>query len=446
MEFNNISEFTKQVADFELKDGDLILVSPILPKKYNYVSIFGNIERPGDYELKKGIMVKDLIGEAQGLLPGTYLKRGEVSRFKANQIREILPFNVELALTGDPVNNLQLQEWDKVMVYAETDVLPECFAKVTGAVSTEGEYKITPNMTIEDLIFESGGYLSTADIKNAELCRMVPEARPMTMKIDLTDSATKKIKLEPNDWLFIRERREWVERQKITITGEVTYPGQYVVEEGERLKSVIERAGGVTKDAFLEGAIYIRQSVKKEQESALRNFLASTKKRLLEESATAELAGAGEIKVIEYREKLLGLISEIRIPGRIQVDLKKLNLPQFNIVIADGDTLYIPKTPTTVQIIGCVYNPSSVLYEEEADMGWYLEQVGGLTRDANKKEIYILKASGKVVKSGKIYRGDTIIVPEGLKIHAPTGKVIKDLATVIYQLGLSALMVSTLMK
>ncbi len=451
LKFADISDFDKKTADFELQDGDLVLISPILPKRYNYVSIYGNIERPGDYALKPNFSVVDLIRESEGILAGTYLKRAEISRFKDDKTREIIPINLGLAMSGDSTQNIKLKEWDELVVYAKTDVLPALYVKISGAVYEPGEYELTPNMTVDDLIFRAGGASPVADFPHTELCRKSPKAPLEIININLVDSTDRAIELEPDDWLFVRERTEWTHLPKIVVTGEVVHPGIYVVNREERLSSVIHRAGGFTENAFLTGAVFARESVKQKQASATKEFVTNARKKLLEELTAIEVSGLGieekrkQEEVIRRRQELIDIMAEMEIPGRMIINLTNFDSKEHNIAIEDGDSLHIPKVPSTVQIIGCVYNPSGVTYREGKSLGWYLSQVGGVTKEADKKEIYILKASGKVTKRGKIKRGDTIIVPEKFSIRRPTGDVVKDIVQALYQIGFSALAIKSLL-
>ncbi len=451
IEFTNLSDFKKKTAAFKLQDGDLVLISPILSQRHNYVSVFGNIKRPGDYAIKTDLRVVDLIGKAEGILPGTYFKRIEISRFKDDKTREIIPINLKLAMSGNSIHNIKLQEWDEITVYAKTDVTPTLYVKISGAVYDPEEYELTPNMTVDDLVFRAKGTFPTADFSHTELCRKSSKAPLEIININLADSSDRAIKLESDDWLFVRERTEWTHLPKIVLAGEVVHPGIYVVNSEERISSVIERAGGFTKNAFLTGTVFTRKSVKQKQTSAVKEFATNARKKLLGELTVIETSGTdGEEKrkqedIIRRQQELIDIMVEMEVPGRMIVDLTKLNSKECNIVIEDGDSLYIPEIPSTVQIIGCVYNPLGVTYRDGKSLGWYLSQVGGATKEADKKEIYILKASGKVAKSGKIKRGDTIIVPEKFSIRRPRSETIKDIAQTLYQIGFSALAIKALL-
>ncbi|MBI4722958.1 MAG: SLBB domain-containing protein [Candidatus Stahlbacteria bacterium] len=449
LKFTTTNEFNTKAAEFRLQDGDLILISPIISDKHNYVSIKGNIQRPGNYELKPGMRIKDLIEEADGLYPGTYFERAEVSRFKTKKIRETIPINLELALKDDTTHNLQLMEWDEVTIYTETDIFPVYSVKINGAVCKPGEYTLTPNMTIEDLIFRAGGLFPTADLEYSELYKMNQRKKQEVRSIDLQDSIVCADKLGPGDMLFIRERKEWACLPSITLSGEVVRPGTYVIHRNEKILSVIERAGGFTKYAFLPGAVLTRQLVKQYQQEATQKFVEEARKKMLGETGALETTKISEEErrnkeeFIKYRKEIIDAIAKTESPGRIVIDFSNLASPENNITVENGDKIDIPIIPNTVQIVGCVYNPSAITYRENAGISWYLTQVGGATKEGDKGEIYILKASGQVTKGDKIGRGDAIIVPEK-QIRRPVGDIIKDVAQILYQLGFSAIAISAI--
>lgn len=435
---------------FEVKDGDLILISPILPKRYNYVTIAGNVFRPGEYALKPNLRVRDLVMKAEGVRPGTYFERAEISRFRTDRAQEIIPIKLNAAMEGDSTQNILLCEWDMLTIYAEADIFPSEYVTIRGAVKKPNPYKLTPNMTIEDLIFRAGGYTFTADMEAAEFCRTLANQTPQTVRINLRDSTVLYKKLMHGDQLFIRQNVKWGELPKIELEGEVVHPGVYMINSGEKIASVIKRAGGLTDKAFPTGAIFTRKSVKEQGNKAIQDFVLTARKNLLQQSTSLETArlSQNEYKeqqdLIKHREAIVNLLATSETPGRIQIDLVSPKSLSFDVILEDGDSLFIPEIPSAVQIIGCVYNPSAIIYSEDKPINWYVSRVGGITPDGDKNNIYILKSSGRASKSGKIGRGDVIVVPERFAFRRPNGDVVKDVAQVLYQLGYSAIAMYTI--
>jgi polysaccharide biosynthesis/export protein len=459
LEFKSLANLKDSQNNLELQDGDLILVFPITPIRYNFISITGNVLRPGDYELKEGMRLKDLIDKAGGILPGTYLKRGEVARFKADQTREIIPINLTELMDGSQEANLTLKEWDVITIYSNKEIVPDLFVDIDGAVNKPGKYPFTENMKISDLIFRGGGLKRNALMSNAELFRSSTDSGAKIFNVDLNKilakdqagSGMSDLFLEGGDSLFIREDVSREEKIVVALTGEFKYPGKYAVEKGARLNSVIERAGGFTKNAFLDGSIFTRESVKIAQQKMIKNFLDSEQRALLQEQSSLAVGltaaqAESRNKLIEYRQKLVQKLETVEVPGRVLIRLNpnaaKFKNSEYDIIIEDKDTLSIPTYPSTVQIVGNVYGSGTVTFSEGKGVDYYINKVGGLTKYADANRIFIIRANGETVSSFvrtvKVKRGDVIIVPEEFKYRTLPGLLIKDMVQVIYQAALGA--------
>lgn len=459
LEFKSLSDLKNSPNNLELQDGDLISIFPITPIRYNFVSISGNVLRPGDYELKQGMRLKDLIDKAGGILPGTYLKRAEIARFKGDQTREIIPISLAELMDGKEETNISLKEWDVITVYSKKEILPDLFVEIDGAVNNPAKYELTENMKISDLIFRAGGLKSNASMENAELFKSSSNLESKLVNIDLVKALSKDteesvkydLPLEEGDNLFIREDVSKEEKLIITLSGEFKYPGKYAVEKGTRLSVVIERAGGFTKNAFLDGDFYTRESVKIAQQKMIKNFLGFEQNAILQEQSSLAIGmtppqAEARNKLIEYRQKLMRELGEIQAPGRILLrltaDMKKFKNSEYDIFIEEGDTLHISTQPSTVQVIGNVYGPGTAAFSEGKGIDYYINKVGGLTNHADTNRIFIIRANGETissfVKAIKVKRGDTIIVPEEFKYRTLPGLFFKDIIQVIYQATLGA--------
>ncbi|MDD5449881.1 MAG: SLBB domain-containing protein [Candidatus Omnitrophica bacterium] len=459
LEFKSLSDLQKSTNNLELQDGDMVIVFPIIPIRYNFVSITGNVLRTGDYELKPDMRLKDLVDKAGGLLPGTYLERAEISRFKGDKTREIIAVSLTDLLDGREEANIPLKEWDLITIYSKKDIMPDSFVEIDGAVNKAGKYELIENMKLSDLIFTAGGLKRNALMSNAELFRSYPDKGPRIFNIDLNRALAKDseeydkndVILEEGDHLFIREDTTMEEKLIITLSGEFKYPGKYAVEKGTRLSSVIERAGGFTTNAFLDGSYYTRESIKIAQQKMLKKFLSFEQNAMLQEQSSmaigasnAQIEARG--KLVEYRQRLMQDLDALQAPGRIlfrmNADMHKFKNSEYDIFIEDGDTLNIPVYPSTVEIVGNVYGPGSAAYNEGKGIDYYINKVGGLTRAADANRIFVIRANGETVSSFvravKIRRGDTIIIPEEFKYRTLPGLFAKDLIQVIYQATLGA--------
>lgn len=458
LEFKSPADLEKAATDLHMQDGDLVMIFPVTSARYNFATVTGNVQRPGDYELKPGMSAKDLIEKAEGLRHGSYLERAEISRFKDDRTREIIPLNLGNLLRGDEGANPLLKEWDVLTVYSKSDVRQPAFIEVAGAVNRPGQYELTENMHLSDLIFRAGGLRQTASLKNAELFRIVLGEQPKVLSIDIQELLNNKEKdlvLKEQDQLFIREDAKWNKKRLVTLSGEVKYPGVYAAEEGERLSSLIKRAGGFTESAFMEGAVFTRESLKNAQQKALRHFIESEQRALLQEQASlstgfTESQKEARMREIEYRDRQLKSLETTEILGRMVIKLTTLNKlegSEYDISLEDGDILDIPQAPSSVLVIGNVYNPTAITYKKGKSIGYYLRAAGGATKNADKNAIYVIGANGEAkarfVHAREVRRGDTIIVPEGFIYKTPAGVLLRDSVSTLSQIATVGLLAAS---
>jgi len=452
LKFDEFSELESSTSNIELQNGDLVLVFPIIADKENAVKIIGAVRMPGTYELKEGMAVRDLIESAEGLKRGAYLRRGEVARFNNGVAEELLVFDIRALMEGDETQNIKLKEFDEVMIYEENQVLTRGKAQIDGAVYKPGTYPLSKNMKISDLLFSAGGVKPSASLNNAELFKVVWGQAPQVINVDLkpiidNGKGAHDLLLQDGDHLFVREAVEWVEKRTITLSGEFKYPGVYAVRKGEALSSVIERAGGFSDEAFLQGALFTRESVKEAEKQARSRFVRMQKKRLLEEEASlsgrlvySEAQREATRKSLKHRKELLEHLAETETPGRLLVNLAPqggFKGTKYDMLIEDGDNLYVPQYPSSVQVLGGVYKPSSITYQPGRGVEYYLDKIGGLSENADKNRIYIVKANGEArsrfTRAMIVGRGDTIVVPEAFRYVIPPGVIFKDVITTLSQ-------------
>ena len=443
LDFENAQALKNTSSNIMLQDGDLVMISAVAPVRHNYVSIAGNVRRQGDYELKPGMKIKDLIDEAEGVTQGAYLDRAELSRFRDDKTREIIPINLGRLLSKDETENIELKEWDRLYIFTKSEVIPTFFVRIEGAVYRPGEYELTDNMRISDLIFRASGLKKTATLRNAELYRRVIGKEPQVITVDLAsifDPRTKEsdLYLQEGDQIFIREETKWLGTREIDISGQVVFPGKYMAAPGERLSAVIKRAGGFTDKAFLPGVIFIRRSVEKYQRQMIKKFVDSEQEAILKEESSlainlSDSLSTARREMIKYRQKQLQAMESADLIGRvvIKVDtLDKFEGSANDVELEDGDSIAIPLVPSSVQVIGNVYAPNAVTFIEGKGIDYYINKAGGFTKNADKKGIFIIKPSGEAIgkftQAMKIERGDTIIVPEIFKYKTPTGLIFKD--------------------
>jgi protein involved in polysaccharide export with SLBB domain len=451
LKFQNLNDLESISKNTKLKNGDLITVTEIPPYLHNYVEIKGNVNNEGTYQLKEGMTVLDLLEEAGNLRKGTYMKRADLFRFTGNKLSEIIGIDLKKLTDGSSEENIELEEWDRLKIYTKEELEEEFYVNIGGEVEKPGQYILRPGMTVGDLLFEARKF-STAE-NEAELFRLDPEKGFFIETINLNDEEALKIKLEPIDYLSVKRKPYYGELGYVKVVGEFKHPGTYPIQVGTTLGEIIERAGGFTEKAYLEAAIFTKKSVQELQKEALDNLIKETRLRLLAEqraimgSFASEEDKLAQMKYIQLQETQLESLKSIKDPGRVVINLRDPN--QLSIPLGVGDKIEVPRLTGTVQVIGEVYNVTGIAYKEGLSLNDYLEIAGGPKPTANTNEIYIRRASGEVEKgylrsaSGKIgglveiKPGDTIIVPEKVKIGVSPLEALGFTVDILYKVGLT---------
>ena len=441
-----------QGKDLELQEWDRIVVySSWDMKPRDRVSISGLIKAPGSYDLLEDMTVGDIICQAGGITKADEIIHVEIIRTTRTGQVEVIPVDINDVLDRD--RDTPLQQFDHIYVYSvfEPELAP--VVRITGQVMKQGMYSFSNGMRVSDLIVRAGGLEKSATLLNCELSRMIRNEEGVSfihMPVDLGKAmiggTNEDILLKEYDNLFIRQIPQWRIVDTVVVAGEVVFPGIYAIAENERLTSVLERAGKFTKDAFLPGAIFIRQSVKEQQKHEIKDRFLAQEEVILAQEET-ELASqnllpeelAKKQEALDNKRKLLRL-SIAKLPkGRIilkLVRLEKLKNSRNDIILHDGDSLFIPKTPVSVTIIGEVYNPGAILHHHGHRVRNYINNVGGLTMNADKSAIYVIKPDGRVERKGlfgcnMVGRGDIIVVPARIE----TKVSFKEIVSTIYQLS-----------
>ncbi len=263
-------QIVKSGKDFQVEDGDIITVYPILERKENYVVIEGAVYRPGMYQKEKVKTVRDLIRAADNLLPEVYSDRGEITRTYLDKRREIIPFNVSLAAAGNSEQNIPLMNEDSVRIYTMYEINPQQYITVEGFVKNPGTYRLAEGMRLYDLMFFKVGLTDTVFRKNvllesADLIRVNPDGfttriLPFNISRLFADRVGDTL-LMPRDRIIIYPRTAVEERDRfVDIFGSVKKPGRYMLSEGMTIVDLLLQAGGYTEDAYVGQAEITRVS------------------------------------------------------------------------------------------------------------------------------------------------------------------------------------------
>jgi len=461
---------TAKGATLGLKDGDLIKIFPVNQKLLNAVTLEGHVERPGKYEFRPNLRLRDVIRTERDLKPESYMEFGMIERVHPPDFHmELIPFHLGKALAGDATENKPLAPEDKIRVYYRWDIEELPTVRIAGAVQRAGEYRLHPKMKVSELLRIAGGLQDQADRSSAELTRLSiannqVETRRMT--IDLTKvmrgEADANLILEKNDYVLVKPIPSFKRHRTITLLGEVAQPGAYSFSDGETLSDILSRAGGFTTRSYLKGAIFTRESVKRQQAERLQDFVERLEANLHRQSAqaaagalSAEAASANQQAISSQRE-LIQSFKETKASGRMIVSLSDLaRKPRSNtdVQLEDGDVLMVPPMINSVSVLGQVYNPTAITYEPGKRVASYLSKTGGVTETADAQGIYVVKADGSVLTDKNFYTGwgpwrrgvmsavlepgDTVMVPERLAVDNSL-RDIRDVTQIIFQVVTTA--------
>lgn len=461
-----------QTGSILLQDMDMVKVFPIDSTLRGYARLEGHVLRPGDYALKPGMRVEELLQQENNLLPEYYTESGQIIRLYPPDFHpEVIYFNISKALAKDPVQNVELQEFDTVRIFSrwEMEEMPRVI--ISGEVQKPGSYRLFNNMRVRDLLTFAGNPKLTAYLKDAEITRLNRKEESISsysIKINLGEAlrgvAKDNILLEPYDEITIRRIPNWADETEryITLSGEFVFPGVYPLFKGEKLSSVIRRAGGFTDKAYLKGAKFTRVAVRTLQQKRMDEFTtraeADLSAKLAEQASTAssaeELAAAKAS--LEGVQRSLQILKNAKAEGRMVI---KLSQPDSfagstsDIEVMGGDVLDVPQSSNSVSVLGRVVNPTSFVRVGNKDVDYYLGQAGGTTGDSEASEIYVVRADGSIFSrqqystvaslfgqgfySEAVEPGDVIVVPQRYD-KTPVMRTVKDITTIMSQIAITA--------
>ena len=409
-----------RTRDFRLESGDTIFV----PTVGEIAAIAGEVKRPAIYEIRSDVRLADLVELAGGATPSSYLKRVQIVRTQPNAER--VTRDVDLStyyLKGDMESNPPVSAGDLVLIHKNEDRIYNT-VKIDGAVKYPGTYELKPMMRLSQLL-PADRLLPESYADRVEIARRRPDFSVEVLTANLRKAwagdAEQDTLLKANDEITVRT--EMRATRTVVLNGQVMRPGTYVIAEGERLSSVIDRAGGFTSRASLRGAVFTRASLRRVEQEQLNAFVRIQEQRILAEASTAVSGGEKEdsalaASVVQARRDLLRALASRVALGRMVIKLspsEQLRNGPEDIVLVDGDTLDVPEPVDSVLVLGSVRNSTSVLHSPNASVDYYVNRVGGYSKEADKKEIHVVKADGSAVSGFSNIRtvepGDTIIVP-----------------------------------
>jgi len=469
-----------------MRNGDALRVLRLRPTLDQGVTLEGYVFRPGQAAWREGLRITDVLGSVDELKPNADLNYVLIRR-EMPPDRRVVMLSADLAAAlRDPqsAKNVKLEPRDRIIVFdiesGRHELLdplledarrqasidrPSEIVRIDGRVKAEGEYPLEPQMRISDLLRAGGGLQDAAYGTKAELTRYRLGGDTRTTQLIVIDLAailkgdeSADVLLQPFDFLSIKEVPEWSEQEQVTLLGEVRFPGNYPIQRGETLRSVLARAGGLSGLAFPEGAVFTRKELQKREQKEIDTLAVRLQSDLAAAALKSAAANQGEAgAALTVGQSLLNQLKGTKAVGRLVIDLNDIvDAPvgsADDLAMREGDVLIIPKQSQEVTVIGEVQNSTSHFYRANLSRDDYIGMSGGATRKADRGRIYVVHANGSVVSSensGWFRRsaqvamkpGDTVVVPLDTERMPPLA-LWQAVTSILYNLAIGAAAVNS---
>ncbi len=391
------------LASTDLTNGDLLISQKIRSTLENRVTISGSVFRPGEYEWTEKLMLSELILKADSIVPDAMVEMGQITRLNPDYSLSQISFNISDVLHGK--NDVLLKPKDVILIKSNFELKDKPTITVDGRVRGGGSFDFKENMSILDAVYLAGGFTEDADSNYVQVSRRLTYKAAASWTDKLVDVFTvplprilnpndksSSFKLSPYDHLYIRKAPGYVDQGRVYIGGEVVYAGYYAIQNKKnRLSDLLTWSGGLTPDAYLEGATFSK-------------------------------VDAGKVG--------LDLRKIITTPGTLN-----------DLLLSPGDSLTIPKRPETVNVIGQVQNPFAKVYVPGKPVKYYIKNSGGWGATPDKRHLYVTYPDGSsdmtknfvFIFYPKVKPGSQIVVPK-----KPEHVIRMDLAQMWLAIGSTA--------
>ena len=479
----------------QVQNGDIIRLLPIVPRFDNAVTLRGNVADSGRFPWHAGMRLSELIPNKESLLTRDYWK--EQNRLAMNE------------MPSDPVQQLQgdqRNDGDQQSVEARSKSMAQ--ENSSAALPGEIAMNVQRPQSVPPAFREQGRNLqadtslgaATAGDSVAPLRTFLPHnfVQPAAPEINwdyaiieridkqtlqtqilpfrlgdlvLRGDASQNLLLQPGDVVSIFSKADFSvpqseQAKQVRLEGEIGMAGIYTVMPGETLRHLVQRAGGLTRNAYLYGTQFTRESTRREQQKRYDDFLTQLDREVTESAANLSsrvispqqaLTAQGSVA---SQHDLVERLKKIPIDGRIVLDLSPTSrgldaIP--DLPLENGDRLYVPSRPSTVNVIGTVFEQSTFLHEEDLRVGDYLKKAGGPMRSADRSHMFIVRADGSVVSRSVVntpffargfdtlpmYPGDTLVVPTYIN-KTTLQRNLMDWSSIVGNFGLGAAAVNVL--
>lgn len=409
--------FTVNQSDypsFALMDGDALTVGAMLDRFENRIEIKGAVFRPGVYELGNEIStVRQLVEKAEGIKGDAFTNRALLQREKEDLTLETQALDIAGILNGT-APDVSLRKNDILYIASIHELNDLGYIEVFGEVAKPGQFVFAENTTLEDIIMQAGGLLESASTVKVDVSRRVKNSESMETTDTLSYNYSFALKdgfvidgepnfvLQPYDQIYVRRSPGYQEQRHVHIHGRVLFAGDYALSgANERISELIKRAGGLTKEAYVRGARLSR--------------LITMEDRMRME-ATIDILNNAKDSIntnnIDFGDRYyvgINLEEIMANPGS-----------EADVVLQEGDVIYVPEYQNTVKITGNVLYPNTVTYKKNMRVKDYVEMAGGYGFEAKKSRAFIIYMNGTVAKAKKrsskvVEPGCEIIIPQKRK-------------------------------
>ncbi len=471
-------------ALFKLKNGDRLKIREVSEFNRLAISVMGEVEHPGFYEWKEGLRISEIFKSISYFKTQADLNYALIRRQSLFGDISFLSFSPKKILNAPNSDaDLLLEQRDRLIVLSRTDktqrertvrnLIEElrqqgnpgtgiASVRILGMVHFPGEYPHVSGMTVGDLIVAGGGMKDSAYTLSSELSRQTVDSNSSTPTANifhtilgsLLSDKTLATNIQPLDVLGIKPIPSWSETNTVEILGEVRFPGTYIFQKNETLKSVFERAGGFTKEAFPQGAVFTRLNLVAREEEQKERLITQLEADLANISLAAGSEGTAT-KAKSVADGLLSRLKNSKSKGRLVIDLSDQvsKNARDSIIVRDGDKLIVPSLPYELSVVGEVQFATSHLFDPKLNIKDYIQRSGGFSVNADVSRVFVVKSNGSVLtkansgwfkqsENSRLEAGDVIVVPVNLE----KGRWLETLTSgtqVIYQLAVAAAAVNS---
>ncbi|MBI1301625.1 MAG: hypothetical protein GC137_08210 [Alphaproteobacteria bacterium] len=459
-----ITEDISNTKNVSFSDGSILKVLQGTEQRKNTIELVGHTRAPGLYDFSKNGSLSTLLGQDQRVADDLYPLIGVIERWNPAQLTtQYLSFPVRSVFKKS--FDLQLQKNDKVILFSNADIkdlmrventeteksvnqkeessektllkddkalssfLREHSAHLRGSVREPGSYPVASGVTLDNILAVAGGFTLDANKENVEIISRNFNTSPYTQKesgtrrltFNLNKVNAQKIYISPGDAIRANQKPKQREDKTVLVLGEVRHPGKYDLLAGDKLSHLIARAGGLTDQAYPEGAIFSREAERKSEELRFRAAARDMQNRLA--AAVQKEKDSPDATQIALVQDLAHELAHVEPVGRITVEADPAMLvtqPELDMLLEGGDRLYIPKRPLTVRVSGEVLSPASLQFRDAKDPVDYIKEAGGFTRSADKKRTFVLYPDGSAQPlQVNNWNHTPIFIPPGSTIIVP---------------------------